>query len=217
MKKILTISLLASLNVHSFQIYNGIEISEESSKILANNISYKIEPDPKDELLAAIECRISGVSNRLHRNVDFLIYGSKGNYKYMQMVYTNKKKENNLISPLMNFIKEDGNGVLYFNNVPVILMAFESMPSLNFSLPGIKELIEKQYEMAAIKVDPITLGVTIYKSQGHALQNQATDYLGKNCKLLDAVDVREDINNFYLDFNKQLDEALQMFEKERKF
>ena len=217
MKKILTISLLACLNVQSFQIYNGIEISEESSKILANNISYKIEPDPKDELLAAIECRISGFSDRLHRNVDFLIYGSKGNYKYMQMVYTNKKKENNLISPLMNFIKEDGNGDLYFNNVRVILMALESMPSLNFSSPGIKEVIEKQYEMAAIKVDPITLGVKIYKSQGHALQNSATNYLGKNCRLLDAIDVREDINNFYLDFNKNLDEVSQMLEKERKF
>lgn len=217
MKKILCICLIACLNTHSSQIYSEIDISEEVSIILANDISYKIQPDSKDELLAAIECRKSGLSNKLHKYVDFLIYGSKGNYKYMQMVYTNKQKNNNFLSPLMKFIKEDGNGDLYFNNVPVILTASASMPSLDFSLPGIKQVFEKQYEGAAIKIDPVTLGVRIFKSAGHFQQNQATQYLGKNCKLLDKDDVRLDIDNFYMDLNKQLDETSQALEKERKF
>jgi len=217
MKKTLCILLIACLNVYSFEIYNGMGISEEASIILANNYPYKIEPDSKDELLAVLECKKSGVSNRLHRYVDFLIYGSKGKYKYMQMVYTNKKKENNFISPLMNFIKEDGNGDLYFINVPVILMVSASMPSLSFSSPGIKQVWETQYERAAIKIDPVTLGVRIFKSPGHFQQAAPTQYLGKNCRLLDNDDVRKDIDNFYMDFNKQVDAISETLEEVRKF
>jgi len=124
MKKFLALVLLTPFVFGTedplwFKFYKkGLMASEEyfalRSGFIRQNKFFKLSPDEGDEIAAAVRCNGKVFAGK-YKFVDFLIYKSSiGNYKYLQLVTTNKKRDTVVVYPLMAFAKEI-NGNLFFS------------------------------------------------------------------------------------------------------
>lgn len=204
MKKFLALVLLTPFAFGTedplwFKFYEGLIDSNEFMLMKNGDVIesqyFKLTPSENDQLAAVVRCKGAAFERR-YKYVDFIIYKSNiGGYKYTQLILTDKKRLVGQVTPLMGFEREDTDGNLYFHNLidfigyygsinqgylratPIVVNAF-----LNQS-PKIK--INSIFPSVSMKIRPDMMSIA-----------QLT-YKRKNCEMIDALKVEEDLNTFY--------------------
>ena len=225
MKKLLVLFLLTPFAFGteaplSFKFYkNGLKQSEEyfalQSGLIRQNKFFKLSPDEGDEIAAAVRCKGKVFAGK-YKFVDFLIYKSSiGNYKYLQLVTTNKKRNKGVVYPLMAFANEI-NGSLFFHNIIDFYGMYSSFDAgaQYLSKP---ELINMGLQMSQgyqILVNSVDLSAHI-KARLSLMEVIDSTYKGKNCKMVDTNNLDERLEYFYKQNNQ--DDLEELIESRKQF
>ena len=225
MKKFLALVLLTPFVFGTedplwFKFYKkGLMESKEyfalQSGLIRQNKFFKLSPDEGDEIAAAVRCNGKVFAGK-YKFVDFLIYKSSiGNYKYLQLVTTNKKRDTGVVYPLMAFAKEI-NGNLFFHNIIDFYGMYSSFDG-GAQFLSKPELINMGLEMSQeyqILVNSVDLSAHI-RARLSLMEVIDSTYKGKNCKMIDTNNLDEDLEYFYKrnnqDDREELIESLKQF------
>lgn len=116
----------------SYKFYKGLLYeSDELWALIKGDVIeskyFKLSPSEDDKIAAVLRCTGNRGSGR-YKYVDFIIYKSNiGEYKYTQLILTDKERLKGAVTPLMGFEREDGVGTLYFHNLIDFIGFYGSM------------------------------------------------------------------------------------------
>ncbi|MDA9273952.1 hypothetical protein N9Q01_00585 [Gammaproteobacteria bacterium] len=221
MKKLLALFLLTPFAFGteaplSFKFYEVLVDSNEFMLMKNGDVIesqyFKLTPSENDQLAAVVRCKGAAFARR-YKYVDFIIYKSNiGAYKYTQLILTDKKRLKGQVTPLMGFEREDTDGNLYFHNLIDFIGYYGSMNESYLRNYNVVNAFLNQ--SPKIKINSIFPSVFM-KIRPDVMSKTQLAYERKNCEMIDALKVEEDLNTFY----KVLEESRRpdVIEEMKKF
>jgi len=221
MKKLLALFLLTPFAFGTeepllFKFYKGLIDSDEFMLMKNGDVIesqyFKLTPSENDQLAAVVRCKGAAFAGR-YKYVDFIIYKSNiGAYKYTQLILTDKKRLVGQVTPLMGFEREDTDGFLYFHNLIDFIGYYGSINQGYLRTPNVVNAFLNQ--SPKIQINSVFPSASM-EIRPDMMSKKLLFYKPKNCEMIDASKVKEDLNTFY----KLLEESRRpdVIEEMKKF
>jgi hypothetical protein len=155
---------------------------------------FKLTPSENDQLAAVVRCKGGAFAGR-YKYLDFIIYKSNiGAYKYTQLILTDKKRLVGEVTPLMGFEREGAGGSLYFHNLIDFIGYYGSMNQSYLRNHNVVNAFMSQ--SPKIKINSVFPSASM-EIRPDMMSKKLLLYKPKNCEMIDASKVKEDLDIFY--------------------